>query len=115
MSRPLARAAARLLGREEPLEDLVADRFGNALAGVLDLDLDPVAVLPRADRDAPLRRAGRDLLLFRSITSPSCGRMNRSSRRFASTLYWRIFAASRRTWCMVRDRRVTARVTRATR
>jgi hypothetical protein len=40
--------------------------------------------------------------------------MNPSSRRFASTLYSRIFAASRRKRRMVRDRRVTASVARAT-
>ena len=44
----LAGAAADLLGGEERIVDLVADRVGDAGAGVADRDLDLVAVAPGA-------------------------------------------------------------------
>ena len=53
----LPRAASHLLGGEEGIEDLVANRLGNAGAGVLHVDFDPVSVAAGADGDrSPLAR-----------------------------------------------------------
>ena len=48
----LAAALAGFFGGEKRIEDAVADFFGDAGAGIFDVDFGPVAVLPGAERNS---------------------------------------------------------------